>query len=118
MNVYDQAHGLANAIKDSQEYKDYARLKAEIDKNTEVSNMLKDFETKQMEIQTKQMLGEEVTEEAQKTIQDLYQIVMRDPSAAEYLQAQMRFSVMMSDVYKILGDAMGLSITNENFTPR
>ena len=22
MNVYDQAHGLANAIKDSQEYKD------------------------------------------------------------------------------------------------
>ena len=102
MNVYDQAHGLANAIKDSQEYKDYARLKAEIDKNTEVSNMLKDFETKQMEIQTKQMLGEEVT------IQDLYQIVMRDPSAAEYLQAQTRFSVMMSDVYKILGDAMGL----------
>ena len=108
MNVYDQAHGLANAIKDSQKYKDYARLKAEIDKNTEVSNMLKDFEIKQMEIQTKQMLGEEVTEEAQKTIQDLYQIVMRDPSAAEYLQAQMRFSVMMSDVYKILGDAMGL----------
>jgi len=34
---------------------------------------------------------------------------MRDPLAAEFMQAQMRFSLMMNDVYKILGEAMGVS---------
>lgn len=108
MNVYDTAHNLANAIKESQEYKDYAALKEKIDANPELSSMMKDFESKQLDLQTRQMVGEEVTEDAQKTVQELYAIVMKDPSAAAYLQAQMRFSIMMNDVYKILGDAMGI----------
>ena len=41
-------------------------------------------------------------------IQNLYQIIMKDPLAAQYMQAQMRFSLMMNDVYKILGDVMGI----------
>lgn len=108
MNVYDAAHNLSGAIKESQEYKDYISWKEKIDANPELSNMINDFEAKQMELQAKQMTGGEITEDAQKTIQDLYGIVMKDPSAAGYLQAQMRFSIMMSDVYKILGEAMGI----------
>ena len=34
--------------------------------------------------------------------------MMGEPVAAEYIQAQMRFSLMMKDVYEILGDAMGI----------
>ena len=30
---------------------------------------------------------------------------MQDPLTSEYFQCQMRFSTMMSDVYKIVGDA-------------
>ena len=41
-------------------------------------------------------------------IQELYQIIAKDPTAAAYLSAQMRFSIMMSDVYKILADVMGI----------
>ena len=33
MNVYDQAHGLAQAIKESEEFKQYSRLKSSIDAN-------------------------------------------------------------------------------------
>ena len=60
MNVYDTAHNLANAIKESQEYKDYAALKEKIDANPELSGMMKDFESKQLDLQTRQMVGEEV----------------------------------------------------------
>ena len=42
-------------------------------------------------------------------VQQLYGIVMKDPLAARYMEAQMRFSLMMNDVYKILGDAIGIS---------
>ena len=40
-------------------------------------------------------------------VQELYQIMGRDPLAAQYMQAEMRFSLMMNDVYKILADNTG-----------
>jgi cell fate (sporulation/competence/biofilm development) regulator YlbF (YheA/YmcA/DUF963 family) len=40
-------------------------------------------------------------------IQQLYSIVAMDPIAAEYMQNEMRFSIMMKDVYEIIGEAIG-----------
>ncbi len=74
----------------------------------ELSAALKDFQAKQLEVQAKQMMGEQVGPEVMQQIQELSQIMMRDPLTAQYLQAQMRFSLMMNDVYKILGEVMGL----------
>jgi len=70
--------------------------------------MVKDFEEEPVEQPSRIMLGEEPPQDMAQQIQNLYQIIMKDPTAAEYLQAQMRFSMMMSDVYKLLADAMGL----------
>ncbi len=108
MNVYDSAHTLAKAIKESQEYKDYERLKAKTAENADLSGMLKDFQAKQFALQAKQMMGEELGPEVLASVQEMYGIISRDPLAAEYLQAEMRFSIMMNDVYKILGEAVGL----------
>jgi len=108
MNVYDQAHGLAEAVRESEEFKQYQQLKEQVDKDPELSQMVKDFQSKQFEQQAKQMMGEEQSADMNQQIQDLYQIIMKDPMAAQYMQAEMRFSLMMNDVYKILGDAMGL----------
>ncbi len=108
MNVYDQAHGLAQAIKASEEFKQYSAVKEKIKANPELDKMLKDFQQKQFELQAKQMMGEEVTEEAMASVQSLYSIMAGDPLCAEYLQAEMRFSLMMKDVYEILGEAAGL----------
>ena len=60
------------------------------------------------EIQTKQMLGEAVEESQLSEIQRLSAIVMQDPLAAEYMQCQMRFSIMAQDVYTILGETLNL----------
>ena len=108
MNVYDQAHNLARAIKESEEFKQYDYLKKVIDQNEELSKMVKDFQAKQFELQAKQMMGEEMSPEMMQGVQDLYQIMTKDPTAAQYMQAEMRFSLMMNDVYKILGEVMGL----------
>lgn len=105
MNVYDQAHGLAQAIKESAEFKEYEKLQFEIDGKPELSKMLKDFQQKSIEMQTKQMMGEETGPEVLEGVQKLYQIIMQDPLAASYMQASMRFSVMLKDVYDIIGEA-------------
>ena len=60
MNVYDQAHGLAKAIKASEEFKQYDQTKKLVAQNPELDKMLKDFQQKQFEIQAKQMMGEQM----------------------------------------------------------
>ena len=113
MNVYDLSHSLAKAIKESEEYKQYDRLKKQVDAtNPELRNMLKDFQEKQFEIQAKQMMEKAPGPEVMEAVQNLYGIIMRDPLAAEYLQCELRFSMMMKDVYGILGEAMGLEVPN------
>lgn len=108
LNVYDQAHSLAQAIRESEEFKQYDHFKKIVDQNEELSSMIKDFQAKQIEIQAKQMMGEEGSPDMSAQIQDLYQIIIKDPIAAQYMQAEMRFSLMINDVYKIISEPMGI----------
>ena len=57
-------------------------------------------------VMTQMMGGGAADPEAMAQIQNLYGILMRDPLAMEYLQAEFAFSRMVSDVYKIIGDAV------------
>ncbi len=107
-NVYDAAHGLAKAIKESEEYKQYNEIKQVVSGNEDLTAMLNDFQAKQFEIQTKQMMGEEIGQEMLEQIQTLYGIMMQNPTAAQYLQSEIRFSLMMNDIYKILGEVISL----------
>lgn len=104
MNVYDQAHQLATAIKESEEFKHYDKSRKALEANPQLDQAMKDFMKKQFEMQAQQMMGEEISPEVMGQLQQLSTILMQDPTAAEYLQNQMRFSMMMSDVYKIVGE--------------
>ena len=107
MNVYDQAHQLAKAIKESEEFKRYQSAEDMIKTKPDLDQMIKDFQQKSMEIQLKQMSGEQPDAEDMQKIQQLYSIVAMDPLASNYMQNEMRFSIMMKDVYEILGEAIG-----------
>lgn len=106
MNVYDSAHQLAKSIKDSEEFKNYKRLKEEISKNESLRKMLDDFQQKQLEIQTQQLFGNDVEDDKMQQMKQLYEIIAKDPKAAEYLQMEMVLSKMMADIYGILGEVM------------
>ena len=67
-----------------------------------------DFQAKQLELQTKQMMGETPGSEDMAVIQQLYAIMAKDPIAAQYMETEMRFSLMMKDVYEIIGEAIGI----------
>lgn len=104
MNVYDQAHILAKAIKECEEYKQYISAKSTISQNPELDRMIQDFQAKQFEMQAKQMAGEELDAETVAKVQELMGIMMQDPSAAQYIQCEMRFALMMQDVYQIINE--------------
>jgi len=103
-NPYDKARELSIAIKESPEYQDYIAAKERASSNQDLVAALNDYKEKQFDIQKKTMLGEEIGPEILQQMQNLYQILASDPAAAAYLQAQMRFAILVNDVYKVLGD--------------
>lgn len=105
-NPYDKARELSTAIKESQEYLDYVAAKERASRNQELVAALNDYQEKQFDLQKKTMLGEEIASDAMQQMQNLYQILASDPAAAAYLQAQIRFTMMVNDVYQVLGDVI------------
>ena len=110
MNVYDEAHNLAKAIKESNEFKEFDRLKKLVDEDKDISEMLKDLQTLQLELQTAQLTGKEADADVMSRLQSLSTMVASKPLAAQYMQAQGAFSVMMNDVFGIIGEAMGMDM--------
>lgn len=107
-NVYDAAHQLANAIKEAEEFKQFRKLESEVKENPNLKGMVEDFQKRQLEIQAAQLSGRQPDPKKMEQMQELFTVITKDAKAAEYFQAEMRFNQMMTDVSKILGDAMGL----------
>ena len=110
MNVYDQAHQLAKAIKESEDCKQFNEVKEQVEANPDLDAAIKDFMKKQFEFQASQMMGQELDQEEFLKLQQLSAVLMQDPLTGRYFQNQMVFSQMMSDVYKIIGDAADFGI--------
>lgn len=108
MNVYDEAHSLAKAIKESGEFKEFDRMRKVVEDDKEISEMLGEFQKLQIELQTAQMTGNAPDQNTMSRIQALGTMLTTKPLAAQFLQAEAAFSVMMNDVFKIIGDAVGL----------
>lgn len=106
MIAYDKAHELAKSLSQSDEYKVFRKAKNNLEQNQENVQMLQDFRRKQLEIQMAHISGEEIDEEYIKQTEKLYELLSMNPSINEYLNAEYRLSRMMSDVQKIIGDAV------------
>ena len=59
MNVYDEAHSLAKAIRESNEFKEFDRMRKEIEADPDASKMIGELQQLQVQLQTAQMSGTE-----------------------------------------------------------
>lgn len=109
MNVVEKAKDLAEAIKNTEEYTNYRKLKDELNSNEDLRGPFSLFEAKQMNLQRSQMLGETLNEDEIKDAQELYQELNENEIAKKYFEAEFKLNQMMSEVSKILGDAMNFS---------
>ena len=103
-NPYDKARELMLAIKESQEYQTYMAAKDSVSQNQDLVAALNDYQEKQFDIQRSTMTGEEVGPEAMQQMQSLFEVLSRDPAAAAYLQAQIRYTMMVNSVFQQLGE--------------
>ena len=108
MNVYDQAHDLARAIRESGEFKEFDRRRKEAEQDNDVTQMLAEFHQLQIQLQTAQMTGNTPDQDMMSRMQSLGTMLATKPLAARYMQAEAAFTIMMNDVFGIIGEAVGL----------
>ena len=106
MNVYDTANRLAYEIQQSDEYKEYKKLKNDIMSDPNPKKKIEDFEKLRYDVQLMQYTGEEKNEEKTKKLEEMYAMLVADKQIKEYFDLEVKFNVMIADVNKIIAEAI------------
>lgn len=110
MNPYDQAHELARALKESEEYKEYNRLKELAYENETNRALLDEYKKLQFRLQVTMAAGESMDSDDMQRLQQIGMLLQFSPDASAYLMAEFRFQRMLSDIFKILADVAGVDL--------
>ena len=109
-NIYDQARALASALKETEEYREYTRLKAVAYEDSTNKSLLDEYKRLQYTMQMTLSSGKSVDEAEMQKMQKLATILQFNPDASAYLLAEFRFQRMLSEVFQILGETAGIDL--------
>lgn len=105
-NVYDQAHKLAKAIRDSAEYKHYKEMREILNSDEKNKKMVEDFEERVFELQMDQLSGKEIDEVELEKLGKMEDVLMLNPTIKSYFMAELRFGQLVQDINNIIGEAI------------
>lgn len=106
MNVYDAMNNLANEIKKSKEYINYKEMKEKIKQNPALKEKLDEFEKARYETQVSTMKGQEPQDKLIERIQKVYLELIQNDITKKYLEVELEFNTMLTEINKILGEAV------------
>lgn len=109
-NVYDLAHELTAAMKQSDEYKEYIELKNKAMENDTQRALLEEYKRLQFKLQVAMASGENAPPEEMERLQKIAGVLQMSPEATAYMMSEFRYQRMLADIYKILGEAGGIDM--------
>ena len=110
MNVYDKAHELAACMKESEEYREYERLRETAYEDETNRALLDEYKRLQFRMQAKLASGENMPEEDLQRLQQIGTLLQFNPDVSAYLLAEFRFQKMLSDIFKFLADVANIDL--------
>ena len=110
MDIYDRAHELARALKESPEYQDYQRAKEIAMENETQKALIEEYKKLQFQLQISMAGGASPDPAELERLQKIAGVLQLSHEATEYLMAEFRFQKLLADIYKILGDAAGIDM--------
>lgn len=106
MNVYDTANQLATEIKQSEEYLNYKKAREALALNPDLKKKIGEFEVARYDAQLTQMqTGQEDVEKTNK-MKEIYAELIQIDDAKKYFDTEMKFNILLTDVNKIIGEAV------------
>ena len=110
MNVYDKAHELAACMKESEEYREYKRLRDAAYEDSTNKALLDEYKRLQFQLQVSMAGGNSPDPAEMERLQKIAGVLQLSPDASNYILAEYRFQKLLADIYKILGDAAGIDM--------
>ena len=106
MNVYDGVNNLAAAIRQSKEYLEYKEIKQKVYSDIVLKEQVEEFEKIRYEEQLLALQGEKQSDEKMQKLQELYNILVKNPDVKDFFDKEVRFNLLIADVNRIIGEAI------------
>lgn len=107
---YTIAHSLARQIEESEECREYRRLKEIVDQSDTTRALLKEYKRLQVLLQVSAMNHSAMPQEDMNRLSQISSLLYAGTDTSAYLLAEMRLQQAMADIFGILTKAAGLSM--------
>ena len=102
VNIYDDMNKLESTLRKTDEYLAVKTAMAEVKGDEQASVLFESFREIQMNLQQKQMAGEEIPGEELEHAQKTAQLAQEDPKIMAMLTAEMKLSELVEEVNRIV----------------
>lgn len=102
VNLYDAAYEMEKAIRQSDEYKQLKQMYDEVNADESAKRMFENFRDIQMQLQQKQMMGQEITQEEVEQAQKTVALVQQHEKISRLMQAEQRMGMIIGEINQLI----------------
>lgn len=102
VNLYDSANELEKSVRQSEEYGLLKQAYDEVNKDQSAKNMFENFRNIQLQLQQKQMMGQNISEEEVMQAQKSVALVQQNAKISKLMEAEQRMSMVIAELNKII----------------
>lgn len=100
--MYDHAHELARTLGESEEFTELKQAYDEVMNEEETKQLFERFRDVQVNLNEKQMQGEEITEEEVTSANTIVEEVQANEKIAKLLETEQRLNVIVGEISQII----------------
>ncbi|WLR53974.1 YlbF family regulator [Mesobacillus subterraneus] len=102
VNLYDSAYELEKAIRNSAEYTELKKLYDAVNSDESAKRMFESFRNIQLQLQEKQMTGQEITQEEVEQAQKTVALVQQHELISKLMEAEQRMSMVIGELNQVI----------------
>jgi cell fate (sporulation/competence/biofilm development) regulator YlbF (YheA/YmcA/DUF963 family) len=102
VNLYDSAYALETAIRQSAEYIQLQQAYKEVNADPQAKQMFDQFRQIQMNLQQKQMMGQNISEQEIQQAQATVGLVQQNQKISHLMEAEQRMSMIIGELNKVI----------------
>lgn len=107
---YDAANALARQLGESEEVREYKRLKELVNESETTRALLKEYRRLQMNVQMAAMAHQQLDSEEMNRFQQISSLLYAGTDTSAFLLAEMRLQQALADIYNIIAKASGIQL--------
>lgn len=104
--IYDKVHEIAKLVEESEHYLKVKELSIVVKGNEEYMKMIAEYNTQQQEMQQKRNLGQELTEDDYKVINETYLKLMTNEEIKSLFEAEEQLGKLINDIFGIINEPL------------